>query len=168
MTGIDLHLRADELLAYWSRCGLTADWIANYLASELDPKGRATARSVLSTVINELLENAVKFSVDPQGSIRIAARREGNSVRIETWNRASAGRVHLLESTLEALARSSADVLFSQRIAQGGAPGAPGVGIIIIRRDHGARIQTHVETHADATVHVHMTVHLDLPRTAEP
>jgi hypothetical protein len=76
MNGIDLELRPEELLASYRRCSLTADWLASYLSSELDANVRVAARNVLSTVINELLENAVKFSVDPAGSMRITARRE--------------------------------------------------------------------------------------------
>jgi hypothetical protein len=78
-------------------------------------------------------------------------------------NQASADRARLLESTLEELASSSADVLFAQRIAQGSAPGAPGVGIIIIRRDHGARVGAELTPREDGTLDVHVSVDLDFP-----
>jgi hypothetical protein len=162
MNGIDLELRPEELLASYRRCGLTADWLASYVSSDLDSEHRAAVKNVLSTVINELLENAVKFSVDPTGSIRITARREANAVRIETWNRASEDRARLLESTLEELGRSSPDALFAQRMAQSSAPGAPGVGIIIIRRDHGARVGVELTPRGDGSFEAHVSVALDL------
>ena len=51
-----------DLVREWSRCGQTADYMARYLA--YDFADRETAASVLSTVINELVENAAKFSTD--------------------------------------------------------------------------------------------------------
>ena len=46
-----------DMIVQWKRCGQTADYIASYLAYHFRDFGRAM--NVLSTVLNELIENAV-------------------------------------------------------------------------------------------------------------
>ena len=56
--GIKLFVTAGELTQEWGRCGLTADWIAGYLVLDLEQSFREVAKNLISTVANELLENA--------------------------------------------------------------------------------------------------------------
>jgi len=162
MARVNLELQPHQLLAQWKRCGMTADWLASYLSCELAAEARAAATNVLSTVINELLENAVKFSSDAAASIRVAVERQGASVRIETWNRALEGRASLLEETLAELQRGSAQALFLKRTAHPAAAGGPGIGIIIMQRDHGACIQASVANIEAGTADVHVRADLGL------
>ncbi len=161
---IELELRPSELLVHWKRCGLTADWVSSYLAQDIEPAAQPTARNVLSTVINELLENAVKFSTDGAPAIRIRTGRRGNSVWIETFNKAAEPRARLLEKTLEELGREPASALFTRRMAADKDPEAPGIGLLIIQRDHGARIHAEIALRADGAVDVRVHVELDVTR----
>jgi len=163
-SSIELALRPTELVAHWKRCSLTADWISSYLAHDFEPKARATAKNALSTVANELLENAVKFRADEQTGIKIAAGRHGGFVRIETWNAAPDARARLLASTLEELARGSLDSMFAQRVAGGRVPGAPGIGLLIIKRDYGARLDAKLTPRSNGALDVHVSVELDVAR----
>ena len=73
-----------DMIVQWKRCGQTADYIASYLAYHFRDFGRAM--NVLSTVLNELIENAVKFSSDKQHPIRLAAHFFGDNLLLESTN----------------------------------------------------------------------------------
>lgn len=62
-----LKLRPMDLRVQWRRCSLTADYISNYCSyqEKLDPDTSNT----ISIIINELIENAAKFSKDRKGEI---------------------------------------------------------------------------------------------------
>jgi hypothetical protein len=161
ISGLELELRPLELVVHWRRCGLTADWLASYLAYDFDAAARATAQNVLSTVINELLENAVKFSADKQAKIRIAVTHHGDFVRLETNNLAAAPRALLLRETFEELGQGSLDALFARRIAESATPNAPGVGLLILKRDYAARQGVRLTPLPDGNFDVLVRVDLD-------
>jgi hypothetical protein len=50
-----------------------------------------------------------------------------------------------------------------ERAARRDTPDAPGIGIIIVSCDHGARIQATVSPGSDGAVDVQVTVDLDIP-----
>src|SRR5687768_4810932 len=126
LSAVDLELRALEIVVHWRRCGLTADWLAGYFAYDFEIDARAAALSVLSTVANELLENAVKFCSDKQRPVRIAIQNHGEFLRFETRNRARAAHVSALRSALEALSGNALEELFAERVQHQAEPGASG------------------------------------------
>jgi hypothetical protein len=159
-----IELRPAELVAQWKRCGLTADWMSSYLVQAFEPSAQPTAQNVLSTVINELLENAVKFSTDDAPAIRIRAGRHGDLTWIETFNTAAEPRARFLEKRLEELAREPMNALFARSMASERDSEAPGIGLVIIQRDHGARIHAELTPRADGAVDVRVRVELDAAR----
>lgn len=163
-TRIELELVPGELAANWSRCGQTADFLASYIAQDLEPAERAAAKNVLSTVINELVENAVKFSAEKHGVVKVAVRHQNGSVSIETTNAAPEAHASFLEKTLERLRHTAADSLFAERTAAGRTAGTPGIGLIILQRDYDARLRAKLTTRPDGAVDVHLSAELDVRR----
>jgi hypothetical protein len=140
LTSVDIELRALELVVHWRRCGLTADWLALFFAYDFEPQARQTAESILSTVINELLENAAKFCADKQRSVRIAVRHHGDFVSIETLNAAAGIHATTLRQTIEELTRADLDELFARRMQTKNTPGASGIGLLILKKDYAVRL----------------------------
>ena len=79
-----------DLVTEWARCGQTADYLARFLAYDFEK--RELAASVLSTVVNELVENAVKFSSDKTLPAQIVVRQFGDRISITTSNNATAAQ----------------------------------------------------------------------------
>lgn len=166
-THVSVELHPFQLRTQWKRCGLTADWLSAYLAHDLQPSTRETAQNVLSTVFNELIENAVKFCADERALVSIAACHHDALLRIETRNVAPDTHAKNLRRTLDELDRASSDSLFAKRIAGGGAAESAGIGLIIVKRDYGARIGARLTPRGGAnTVDVHLRVELDASRIA--
>lgn len=136
---IDVQLVPRDIITHWPRCGATADWAAHMLAYNFDQ--RETAASVLSTVINELLENAVKFSANNHHAIRLRVAQRGDRIVIETENVTEPMQSRVFEAHLAALFADRGE-LFSQLVARAaaGETGAPGVGLLVMRRDFGATL----------------------------
>lgn len=162
LTGVELQLRAIELVAHWRRCGLTADWLAHFFAYDFAPNTRETAVSVLSTVINELLENAAKFSGDKQRNVGISVRHHGEFMCIETHSTAADGQVAVLRDTMDDLGREPLDELFARRMQTKALPGASGIGLLILKKDYGARLGVKLSPLSADEWDVQVRVELDM------
>ena len=64
---VTLSLLNGDLAKVWKRCGLTANYGANYMF----PHDEETRQNSLSVVLNELLENATKYSTQQLGTIDV-------------------------------------------------------------------------------------------------
>ncbi len=69
-TLIRLSIFPRDMATQWRRCGLTADFVAGFFSYRY-PR-RRPAQNSLSTILNEMVENAVKFSSPEDSPIEIA------------------------------------------------------------------------------------------------
>lgn len=134
LTGMQLEVSALDLVTQWKRCGLTADFVAAFVACSF--ARRETAQSVLSTAVNELVENAAKFGVGP-GSLRLTVRLYGDALEIETRHRSDAASVTGLEQVFAELQMGSAADAFARRVVR---PVPGGLGLVMLARDYGATL----------------------------
>ncbi len=157
LTSLDLGFPALDLVVQWHRCGMTADYFADYLACSFEHK--ETARTVLSTIANELLENAAKFSGDKKRWVRIVARHFGSVVEFATESDAEQRHLVGLEGLLGELAHESAEVLFARRVE---ARARNGLGLLILAKDYRAKLGARLMP-PDAEGLVHVTLHASFP-----
>lgn len=140
LTSTTIAVPAMDFVVQWSRCGMTADYIADYLAYAFEQ--RDAARSVITTAANELLENAAKFTSDKRAPVRIVGRLRGASVELQVENVTDARNAAALSTLLDALSRGEAPALFAERLesrARGG------LGLIILAKDYNARLGARIE-----------------------
>ncbi len=81
---IKLKLSRDDLNKIWKRCGLTADYSANYVSTYFENKKEI--ENSASTILNELIENAAKYSANRENDIEIDVAVYRNSVVFEVNN----------------------------------------------------------------------------------
>ena len=98
-------------------------------------------------------------------TIGIQVRHYENLFRIEISNTAASSSVRLLEQTLDELAREPFEAVFTQRIGNANLPGTPGIGLLIIKRDYGARLTASLTPRPEGTHDVRVTVELDIARS---
>ena len=135
-----------DLIEEWTRCGETADYMARFLAHDFPD--RETASVVLATVINELVENAAKFSTDKTTPARVVVRQFGDRVAIEATNIAAASQASSFGVTVARIVAGDPEALFAERVAHPPDVGGPGVGLIVLRKDYGASIDLRIEPDA--------------------
>ena len=158
LTFADITMPAMDFVVQWSRCGMTADYIADYLSYSFER--REAARSVIATAANELIENAAKFSVDKKQPVRVLGRLRGSSLELEVENVAAEQHLGILERTIEAIHRGNAAALFAERLES---PERGGLGLIILAKDYGARLGVHAvpAAHSAFTVKVRASIVAD-------
>lgn len=162
ISGAQVSLRALELVTHWRRCGLTADWLAGFCAYDFEPAARAAANNILSTAINELVENAAKFCADKTEPLTVAVHHHGDVIRIETRNRIDAAQAERLRRALADLARPDLEAVFAQRIEHQAAAGASGVGLLILAKDYQAKVGAKLAVQPSGQLDVQIAVRLDV------
>jgi hypothetical protein len=133
LSAIELEIIPIDLVTEWRRCGMIADFMADYMVPGFER--RDVARSVLSTVMNELVENAAKFSADARAAARVAIRHHGEVVHLEIRNEASEKHVRQLHALLAELGDGDATAVFGRRLE-----GRHGLGLALIARDYRATV----------------------------
>lgn len=157
LTEVALSLVPLDYVAEWRRCGDTADYLARFVAYNFED--RETAASVLSTVINELVENAVKFSDDKHAPARLLVRHYADRVQVDAANRTSVERAARFASVLAELVDGDPEALFARRVADPPETGGPGIGLIMLRKDYGATLGVRMTpSGADREVEVQVTI----------
>ncbi|MFI5233205.1 MAG: DUF6272 family protein [Gemmatimonadales bacterium] len=133
-----------DLVTEWSRCSETADFLAQFLAH--DYGDRELAANVLSTVINELVENAAKFSSNKSAPARIVVSERSDGVTIVTTNVVAPAQAAAFGETITRLVSGDPEALFAAQLSHPPATGSAGIGLIMLRKDYGATIGARVRT----------------------
>lgn len=135
LSSVEVEVLPIDLLSEWSRCGATADFLAAYLGAAY--AAREVAVNVLSTIANELVENAAKFAADDRSAIRVSIVRYGTEVHVETASVTSADRAAELAARLEQLERERPRDVVVRGLSAGG---HVGVGLAMLASDYRAAI----------------------------
>ncbi|MCB9670089.1 MAG: hypothetical protein H6734_11500 [Alphaproteobacteria bacterium] len=133
-----------DLVAHWRRCGMTADFLAYFLSHAF--RNPDSALGTLSTVINELLENAVKFSADKRVPVVLSLSHFGEVIGITATNTCRDAHAERFAGFLERLRTEDIDDLFVSQIEHNAesAQGESGLGIITMVKDYGASLAVRI------------------------
>jgi hypothetical protein len=153
LSAIELAVVPIDLVTEWRRCGMVADFMADYMVHAFER--RDVARSILSTVANELVENAAKFSSNKRATAHVAIRHHGEVVHAEVRNAATERHVQGLREVLSDLARGDATAVFHRRVER-----RLGLGLALLARDYGAAVGASVAPAAGGEVAVCLRVSL--------
>ncbi|MCA9300779.1 MAG: hypothetical protein KDA28_17035, partial [Phycisphaerales bacterium] len=77
---MSLTLLPIDLIVQWRRCSVAADFLADYFSYLFE--GRENAIHVLSTGLNEVIENLAKFSLDKRETVTVTVTHYGEHLRI--------------------------------------------------------------------------------------
>lgn len=145
---LSLTLYPDSAPVRWSLCNLTANFMSEYfgeLFPEADADGnllsRAEISGTISFVLNELVENAVKFN--EAGTITITVGMEREDLICLLSNNIPTDRVEPVRRTLLALTQDTPGELLVQRAetnAGDSGDGGSGLGYLIIMNDYGVSL----------------------------
>ncbi len=139
----------------WSQCSATADFFAEYFASvhtcgRTTEADRAEFVGTLSYIVNELIENAVKFSVGETVEITVAVEHD-QLIALVTNQILAATVDNLLEKLHSLLDGDPSELLFARVEANAENPetGASGLGFLTMMSDYGVQLGWHITSIAD-------------------
>lgn len=130
----------------WSQCSATADFFAEYFAAvpackPADDDARAEFIGTVSYVVNELVENAVKFSIGER--VEVTVGLDGDELVAAVANQILATTVELLATTFDELVAGDPQELLFARVemnAENPEAGGSGLGFLTMMSDYGAKI----------------------------
>lgn len=154
-----LKLRPMDLRVQWRRCSLTADYISNYCSyqEKLDPDTSNT----ISIIINELIENAAKFSKDRKGEIFLDLKYYSEILKIEVKNLTDETSKNKLEKSISTLGDRNSDETYLNKLKKG-EKNDSGIGLLLLSKDFPVRLGFLINEVSSATYEVIVRAYLDL------
>ncbi len=143
----------------WERGNLLSNFLAEYYRHNFP---EAEAQNLISTVLNELIENAVKFSRNNSMPVEITIRKRREELLIRADNTLPKNRQEAFISICRELSRANLNALYIDRMHQNiEDPTSSGIGLILIKKDYseGLNFQFY---HDGTCAHVAVTVKLDI------
>ena len=138
----DSHMRLElqpiDLSTFWKRCGLTANFAASFY-SYCSSNSRQ-AENVISTIVNEMVENAAKFSKARQANITIDMRHFASLIRIEVINYSTSSIRDQFEQYVSKLVSSEPEELYFKHLeSKQEGDTHSGLGLLMMMKDYDTR-----------------------------
>lgn len=143
---IAVVLKDGPLGRTWKQAGTTSEFLAEVLATQSAKSGLdyAETRHAVVYLVNELLENAIKFS--SPGDVEIRCSLQDATFELAVINRISPDLVPNLQALIQELISRDPGELLIERIESNAADegsSASGLGILTLMNDYGARMGWH-------------------------
>jgi hypothetical protein len=143
---VSLVFYPGDFAVRWSQCSATADFFAEYFAAVEacryeDESARSEFIGTISYIVNELVENAVKFSVGETVEVTVVV--EGDELIALVCNQILAATVEaLVDKFRELVSGDPQEMLFARVEANAENPesGASGLGFLTMMSDYGAKL----------------------------
>jgi len=143
---IEISVTPIDLRAHWQRCGQLSDLVAEYIACaypEIGKPHQSPIFSSISTIFQELIENAAKFSRQREAVIRIRVKHYDRVLRIEVQNDTTLTSGQRFEEYIQKLlATTDLEALHIQTV-EGRAPDdkqSSGIGLLLLLKDYGVKL----------------------------
>ena len=140
-----LHIRLCDGIQHmeWPQAGLTADFLGVFFADIAAAQGAdsRSARHAIGYLVNELLENAIKFRVPGGDPVLVAGGVDEAGFAFEMHNEATVEVAAHFGTLLEELTSRDPGDLMIERIeanAENSSSGGSGLGILTLMNDYSA------------------------------
>jgi len=148
LNGFRMDLNTKNINLRWSQCNLLADFLADYYSCFFPVEGenndlidRGDMSHSINYVINEMVENAVKFHSG--GDIAVATGIVGDEIIFLVSNQFASGSTGKFQQFLVEITSGDPGVLFIQRIEQNAVDGgkrASGLGFLTMMNDYKVKV----------------------------
>jgi hypothetical protein len=143
---ISVVLKEGQLGRSWKQAGVTSEFLGDVLATQSAKSGLdySEARHAIIYLVNELLENAIKFS--SPGDVEVRCSLENSTFELAVINRINPELVPGFQGLLEELTTRDPGDLLIERIEANAADensSSSGLGILTLMNDYGVRMGWH-------------------------
>ena len=158
LSNMSLTVTPIDFVAHWQRCGKTADFISSFQSFNF--QDRPKVNLIFSAVVNEMLENAVKFNADNFKPIFIEVNNYANYLSIETKNISDDEQVRIFDAYLKKLDSNDMESLFLDQLLSSAESdnNQSGLGIISLRKDFNADIWISISPETDSLFKINMKI----------
>jgi hypothetical protein len=154
----------------WAHCDITANTVAAYFSlffpdqsAEKGMVGRDELNFSVNYVVNELLENTIKFGIG--GTVELRAMMTHSDLLLWSFNSATLTACHSLETVISGISAGDPQQLLLERIEQNALNpenDISGLGYLTMISDYGIRFGWAFREQADAVVTIETQAWLPL------
>jgi len=131
-----IRLKPIDLISYWKRCGILANFAAAFYAYTQDEP--TIQENSISTVFNELIENATKYSVKRNAEVTIHMMMFDTVLKIQIENLTSEQHFFKFQEHLAMLLESESleDYYVETLAAKSEGSTDSGIGLLLLLKDY--------------------------------
>ncbi len=123
-----------DIFDNWDRVSSISDFVAEYFGTYYNEE---TASNIISTIFNELVENAVKFTKNNSQPIHIVVKKSNNNFLSRITNTIPSHSKDAFLGICRDLFSSDLDELFIKKIEAGVLDDKKsGIGLILLKKDY--------------------------------
>ncbi len=136
---IAMSIMPIDIITYWKRCGLMANFIAAFYTTHAINTAHT---NLMSTVFNELLENATKYATKRDGQINIQLRMYHSVFKIHIENNTTEQHFYHFKSYLKSLLDDTdLESRYIEKLEQKSLnDNNSGMGLIMLLKDYPVKI----------------------------
>lgn len=148
-----------DMFDNWQRGGLVSDFTADYFKHNFpSPEDHG----LISTVVNELVENAVKFTANNSLPVELTMKKRKDRLLVRATNSVPHHRCEPFVDVCRQLFGRDLDELYAERLAQDAQDrDASGLGLLLIKKDYSSRLGFDFTYDEGEAVQVSVTSELD-------
>ncbi len=148
-----------DLFDHWERGSMLANFVADYYRHNFPQED---VHNLVSTVLNELIENSAKFSKNNSTPVQLTARKRRNSIMVRLENCIPEHRKDRFVAVCRELFDRDLDELYVERIRSNlNDSTTSGIGLLLIRKDYGTAISFELISEERGPTRVAVTAELD-------
>lgn len=149
-----------DIFDQWDRCDLVANFLAQYFAYGYE---NDTSKSIISTVVNELVENAVKYSRNKSSPIDIEIRKRREDLLLRVTNAIPRNRKDHFLKVCQDLFERDLEELYLEKLTVAREDRAySGIGLILLKKDYEALIGVDFLQTQENTLKVEISLELSV------
>jgi len=150
---LTLSILPDDILNFWERGSNLANSIAHY---HLNISGISSSADKFSSILNELIENAVKFSSAGSNPVNLSTKSNPHCFCMQITNPLSNKDRDQLIKQIRNLFSQDTKSLYKSRLEElSNNSDSPGIGLILLKKDSNLRLNFKFMDsgdHSDVTV----------------
>jgi sigma-B regulation protein RsbU (phosphoserine phosphatase) len=148
-----------DMFDNWQRGSMVSDFTADYFRHNFPSEQQV---GLISTVVNELVENAVKFTPKNSLPVELTFKKSKDSLIVEATNSVPSNRCLRFMTVCRELFERNLDDVYLERMDQNTKDASSsGLGLLLIKKDYSARLGFHFHFDDEGTVRVTVTTQLD-------
>ncbi len=148
-----------DMFDNWQRGSMLSDFTAQYFAHNFPSESET---GLISTVVNELVENAVKFSANNSQPVDLTLKKARRRLLVRASNSVPRHRCEPFIGVCKQLFERDLDDLYVERIDENTLRReASGLGLLLVKKDYCSGLSFEFRFDEDETVQVAVTAELD-------
>ncbi|MCW7493377.1 ATP-binding protein [Leptospira sp. 2 VSF19] len=158
---LSIAVSAADMNFYWKRCDVLSNFISQFYFHSYEAK--KLDKNAISTIINELVENAAKYSDKENSKIHIEIKDLGTDLRLEVKNRVTPWMKAIFENKIKTIQEGDINQLYFDALeSRNNGSGSEGLGLLILLKDYQLKLAYEFcktdESGFDLTIRVHIPV----------